>query len=180
MCAPVSLLAHPHVWIQYDAQARLIDGGVSSVLVRWTFDELFSKTLIKDMDENGDLEFQPEEVAIVYEYAFIGLEQSSFFANVWIGGDSVALGDAERFDASIVDGAVVYEFDLLVDAPPGRVSQVDVAFVDLTNFIAFGPVANRLPEAGTDQAFTRALSATVFLLDGIGDVQVPSIRLTRR
>jgi ABC-type uncharacterized transport system substrate-binding protein len=110
-------LAHPHVWIE--GVSTFVFEGREIVAIRhtWRFDDFFSALLIDDHDVDGDGTFDEVELASLKESAFANLEEYDYFTHVRIDGRPTPTREVDAFRAWVDEGALVYEFDVVLPEP---------------------------------------------------------------
>ena len=66
MLVPISVLAHPHVWIDYAATAQMSKDKIVAVREEWTFVKKFPFSLVGDLSDapiSGPMD--PKHTAII-------------------------------------------------------------------------------------------------------------------
>ena len=146
--APVSVAAHPHVFI--DTKLRVVadaNGVLEGVEITWTYDDFYSLLLLSDMglDNDGDGRLRQDELA-----------QLNGFDMNWVEGYQ---GDthATRNGAPVTLGP-----------PQGRGVTVDRGLITSTHFRAASGPADGLVVKAFDPTFYTAYS-----LEGAVDVEGP-------
>ena len=102
--------AHPHVFIDNRIEIVFNEEGLEGFNHEWTFDEMFSSTIIQEFDLNADGEFGEEEIKKVEEGAFSNLEEYDYFTDIKINGNRFKIQSVKDFYAKIDSGVMVYEF----------------------------------------------------------------------
>jgi len=128
--------AHPHVFIEAAAAIVVKDQSVTAIKVQWTFDELFSNTLIQDFDKNKNKQFEPDEIADLRQNAFRSLKDFGFLTWIRIDGKAVKIEPEmiADFSAAQSKAMVVYRFTINLSQPvdprktPFQVSLYDETF----------------------------------------------------
>jgi len=128
--------AHPHVFIEATAGLVVANQSVTSIKVQWTFDELFSNTLIEDFDKNKNKKFEPEEIADLKQNAFRSLKDFGFLTWIRIDNKPVKVEPEmiADFNATQRKAMVVYSFTINLKEPvdprrtPFQVSLYDETF----------------------------------------------------
>lgn len=147
LLCPVSVFAHPHVFIDNETTFLFDEGGLSGIRLRWTFDEMFGATFIMDYDADGNGVLEPAEVANIKAEAFDHLKNYGYFTRVTIDGRVFPVKFVKDFNAINVDGQLIYVFTIPchVSAAPGP-KTVTVAVFDreyYTQVDTSGVVAER-------------------------------------
>ncbi|WP_417814450.1 DUF1007 family protein [Thalassospira alkalitolerans] len=110
--------AHPHVWIDADAQMVFENDKITAITIHWLFDDLFSMTLIDEFDENHDLRFFDQENTAVHDNAFVALADVSWLTHLRTNEKLVSFKGAKDFKADITDDRrVSYDFTLMLNEP---------------------------------------------------------------
>ena len=110
--------AHPHVWIDADAQMIFEDDKITAIRLHWVFDDLFSLTLIDQFDKNHDLRFFDEENTDVHDNAFALLSEVSWLTHLRRNEELVTFAGTKDFKADITDDRrVSYDFTLTLKEP---------------------------------------------------------------
>lgn len=112
---PQLLPAHPHVWIDAHGELHFNGGRLHRVVHRWTFDELFTESILLDYDTNGNRRIEPGENREIAEGAFSNLEYYDYFTHLTVDGRELPVDRVENFVASVEKGRLVYRFDLPLD-----------------------------------------------------------------
>ncbi len=109
--------AHPHIWIDADAELRFTDGRLVAIEQRWVFDEVFSDFILQEHDRDGDGRFDAEETAAVRREAFESLVELDWLTHLRVGAERIALPEAQAFTVAVEDGLVAYRFTLPLPEP---------------------------------------------------------------
>lgn len=102
--------AHPHVFM--DTVVDIVGNGrrLEGVRIQWTFDKIFTATVLLDFDRNKDGALSPAEVKGVEQGAFSNLRNYHYFTYIITKDDRLEPVDVEQFDATVVDGKLRYTF----------------------------------------------------------------------
>ncbi|MBX2830121.1 MAG: DUF1007 family protein [Rhodospirillales bacterium] len=113
-----SALAHPHVWIDANAEFVFENDQITAIHVHWLFDDLFSMTLIDEFDQNYDTRFFDAENIAVRDGAFNALADVSWLTHLRRNDELISFAGATDFKADITDDRrVSYDFKLMLDTP---------------------------------------------------------------
>lgn len=113
-----SASAHPHVWIDANAEFVFEGDKITAVHVHWLFDDLFSMTLIDEFDKNHDTRFFDEENIAVRDNAFAALADVSWLTHLRQNENLVGFTGATDFKADVTDDRrVTYDFKLTLAEP---------------------------------------------------------------
>ncbi len=114
--APDAAQAHPHVFIDNVATFVFDQRGVAAIRLRWTFDEIFSASIISQFDRNKDKSFDAEELKALKAGAFDNLQNFGYFSHIDVDDKPVPTKRVTGFKAEIVKDQLVYEFTVPLDA----------------------------------------------------------------
>jgi ABC-type uncharacterized transport system substrate-binding protein len=114
---PQEAAAHPHVFINNVVSFVFEKEQVTGIHLEWTFDELFSSTVLEGFDQNGDGAFDAGEIKEAEAGAFSNLRDYHYFSNLWVDGQAVAEIAVRDFTAAAKDGIVTYNFVIPLAKP---------------------------------------------------------------
>jgi ABC-type uncharacterized transport system substrate-binding protein len=128
--------AHPHLFIKSWSTFAFDNNTLKYVQLKWRFDPMFSSTLLKDYDKNGDQRFQKSEIRALQQEAFSNLRKHNYFSHLRINGREFRVRRVSSFYAYVIGGKyVVYRFRIPVginlDSGKGTIS---LALYDPTYF----------------------------------------------
>lgn len=139
--------AHPHVWIDTIATFVFEHGKVVSLRLDWTFDELFSDSLLQEVQAKkrpGRLD--DRQVKQLYEKAFANLKTEQYFIHLYLGGKRLPIQEVAEFSAANRSGRVAYQFTVRLPSPvdpivtPVALSVYDEAYFVEVSFDGKTPV----------------------------------------
>ena len=148
-----SVQAHPHIWI--DNKIKLIGtkGKITTIDVKWLFDQVYSGQIRAEYDVNNDNKFDENEIKNIQANGFNVLSERNYFAHIFVDNKMMTSLTLSRFSASITDKGVVYDFRLDLPKPIIPSNQnvtigfyddeyyVDIAYSDKNGFEpAFAPM----------------------------------------
>jgi len=107
---PASLYAHPHMSLEAKVDFVLEGKTCTGAWMEWTFDPLFSATIIGEHDTNRDGRFDTKENTQVYQRAFINLKNYGYFIYIRKGDTRSNPAGVEQFQAFQKQGRLVYRF----------------------------------------------------------------------
>ncbi len=110
---PVSAYAHPHIFI--DAKFEAVagpDGTISELRNVWTFDEVFSSSVLLDFDKNGDMNLDAAELKNVGKTVRNSLAQYNYYTNISLDGKKIEIGKPDRIRADYNDDALTLTFSV--------------------------------------------------------------------
>jgi len=137
--------AHPHIWIDTGATFVFERGKVISLRLDWTFDEVFSDTLLHAVPGTrrpGKLD--ERQIKHLYDHDFANLKTDQYFIHLYVGDKRLPIREVADFTAASRDGRVVYQFTVRLPSPVDPVSTpltlsvydesyfVEVAFTEAT------------------------------------------------
>jgi len=132
------LLAHPHLFIEPSLEFIVSDNSIRAVRVCWKWDRWWSMDVIFDCDINRDGYLDEEEIKLVYNDYFKGIQNFNYFTQIFIDGNKSNTGQVKNFTAKINnDETVSYCFDFAVEASLNRSVKFEIRFEDITIFTAF-------------------------------------------
>jgi len=132
LAAPLS--AHPHVWVDVQAEVVLADGTVDGVWTEWTFDDMFSQLILTDNDPKGTGKVDAKMNASIKRTYFDNLRNFDYFSHFIVGTKELKVPTPQKFQATITPkGLVKYRFYLPLAAPLGK-STFSVSFYDDSYF----------------------------------------------
>lgn len=156
--SPVSVTAHPHVFIDSRVTFQFGEQELEGFWVEWNFDQLFTSMIVMDFGaprEEGP--FTPEVIRTIREGAFSNLQYYDYFTCAVVDDREYPAQDVEQFSAFMRDRRVVYRFFVPFRHPlDERLRTVRVRMYDETFFtdIAFEenhPVAVDSPVPLTEE-----------------------------
>jgi ABC-type uncharacterized transport system substrate-binding protein len=108
--------AHPHVFIE-NKMAFVFDAGkVTALRLTWTFDDVFSDSLLMQFDADGDGTFDDLESKAVGESVLPNLKMFHYFTYVFVDGKQLDPIEPAGFVASADDKRIV-TFRMMVPLP---------------------------------------------------------------
>ncbi|CAN7172078.1 DUF1007 family protein [Trinickia sp. LjRoot230] len=141
------LFAHPHVWVTYASVARMQGSTLSAVQEKWTFSKGFPVSIVGDvaaMPKSGPL--GPKYTRLFKEQAFDSLKAADYFTHVFVDGKPAHFGEARNFTVAVLDGRIVYTFELpLADKVDMKLAPVQLGVWDDTFFVDFQAPSNGVP-----------------------------------
>jgi ABC-type uncharacterized transport system substrate-binding protein len=129
--------AHPHVFAENNVVFDFNGKGLTGVKIRWTFDELYSSSIIMDYDKNRDRTFEPDEAKKLARQAMADLKLNHYFTYVRVNGRDFPVNSIKDFQVAINQGRVVYSFCVPCPISVRTTEQsVDVSCYDENYYIA--------------------------------------------
>jgi len=162
------LWAHPHVWVEAQAEVTVSAGFVEGVWAVWTFDDVFSQLILADNDANGDGKIDAKENLTLKKGYFDNLKGYAFFSHLGLGAKTLPIPTPQNFTASVTaDGKVSYRFFLplgvrLDPKAPLSVSFYDETFFTDMIFVKKNPVVLKVTDGGQATAALRADKSKTF------------------
>ncbi|MFP4330244.1 MAG: DUF1007 family protein [Spirochaetaceae bacterium] len=131
-----SLAAHPHVWIDSRTEVYFDADRLDRLVHHWTFDELFSQSVLLDYDTNRNQRIEEAERRQIEANAFSNLRYYDYFTHLVLGGREVQVSEVEDFDARVEGTRLVYTFTIPLDLAVERGWQrIAVGVWDATYFV---------------------------------------------
>ena len=137
MLAAGPALAHPHIFV--DAELEVIadnSGNVAKLRNAWTFDEVFSSSVILDFDTNQDLKLDASELQKLATTIYGSLADYGYFTVVTHNGHDVKMAKPENFKAHYKDGQMSVTFDISPQAPTPAKGSLTFSIYDPTFYTA--------------------------------------------
>ena len=109
--APVTALAHPHVFA--DARLEVVagsDGNIEELHNVWRFDEIFSSQVLLDFDKNTNLVLDPPELEEVGATVLASLEEFGYYTTLTHDGKPVAVARPDVIHVDYKDGQLLMFF----------------------------------------------------------------------
>lgn len=140
----IPLFAHPHVYIDDVVTATFSASRLERLDFRWTFDDLYSSTLISDYSRAKQGRFTAAEAGELRAGGFDNLENYHWFIIVRIGSREVPLRGVDRFVPTIEGNRVVYSFGFPLGlALPSGAFSLTIRVYDDTYYTAFAKMEAR-------------------------------------
>ncbi|CAA7617573.1 DUF1007 family protein [Magnetospirillum sp. SS-4] len=117
LTAPTAAMAHPHVMVDVHALVEFKDGKAVSLFMGWTFDPVFSSSLLADFDADKNGRLDPGEVKALEAEAFRDTREQSHFTYARIGDTPVKWPDVTNFKVMAVKDSLLYAFRLNFPQP---------------------------------------------------------------
>jgi ABC-type uncharacterized transport system substrate-binding protein len=111
-------MAHPHIFVnaKFEAVAGA-DGDLLSLRHNWTFDEVFSSSVLLDFDKNENMTLDPPELEAVAKTVSASLSKYNYYTNITVNGKPVPLAKPEAIHATYVDQSLTLSFTLKPSQP---------------------------------------------------------------
>jgi len=132
LISAAAVFAHPHVSIVNKAEFVWKDASLSGVYLEWTFDHFFSSDIISWLDEDKNGQFDARESGLVYNNAFINLENYYYYTFIRQGNKRTNPPKVTQFIARIEKGQMVYRFFIDLSSYPKQ--DLYLAVYDYTFF----------------------------------------------
>jgi ABC-type uncharacterized transport system substrate-binding protein len=109
--------AHPHVFIEDRVVFMFAADKIIAITESWTFDDIFSDTLIQQFDTNGDSAFDTAESKSVAKGTLPNLKKFRYFNYVWVDGKDLGSIDPIDFTAVAKNKKVTFVFSVKLPKP---------------------------------------------------------------
>jgi ABC-type uncharacterized transport system substrate-binding protein len=109
--------AHPHVFIENRVAFLFTGGKITAIEESWTFDEIFSDTLIQQFDANSDGSFDSLESKAVGKGTLPNLKKFRYFNYIWVDGKDLGSIDPVDFSAVAKNKKVTFVFTVKLPKP---------------------------------------------------------------
>ncbi|MCK5807525.1 DUF1007 family protein [bacterium] len=129
--------AHPHLFI--DAEITVVFSGksVKGFIHRWSFDEMFSSSMIAEFDHNKDGKFSLAERAKLKKEAFEYTSEQDYFTHAHIGKKPIPITTATDFIPSIEKGVLIYRFFTPIPTLAHTKEKITLQIFDDTYYTSF-------------------------------------------
>ncbi len=138
-CVP-ALIAHPHVWVDVSLRVDFDkNGDIASIMEIWRYDEMFSMAVIKQIDKNGDGDFDAKEESDLKNLYFSSIERFGFYTHIFVNGKEAKTGmKLKDFSARMSDGNLIYVFTIVPEKPLNPLkSEIDIGIYDSGYYTEF-------------------------------------------
>jgi tRNA threonylcarbamoyladenosine biosynthesis protein TsaE len=109
--------AHPHVFIEDRVVFMFAADKIIAITESWTFDEVFSDTLVQQFDANGDGAFDAAESKAVAKGTLPNLKKFRYFNYIWVDGKDLGSIDPIDFTAVAKNKKVTFVFSVKLPKP---------------------------------------------------------------
>jgi ABC-type uncharacterized transport system substrate-binding protein len=96
--------AHPHVFVDNKVVFVFNARGLTGVKIQWTFDELYSSSVIMDYDKNRDHILNSAETRRLAGQALADLKLKHFFTYIRVNGRDFTVESIMKFKVAIKNG----------------------------------------------------------------------------
>lgn len=131
------LHAHPHLFVDVDVSLVWKNGNVSGFQHIWTFDRIFSSTMIPELDLNGNGKIDEVENKPAFSKGFSYSKKYNYFNTIKVNGKRRKKVEVENFRAEIKKKRLIYEFFVPVDTESSGLEQISLAVFDPTYYTSF-------------------------------------------
>jgi ABC-type uncharacterized transport system substrate-binding protein len=104
------LFAHPHVFIDYQANFIFNQKGLSGVKLKWIFDEFYSASLLRDYDQKHDKSLSVSEVKRLQKEAFAAIANYNYFCDLRLNKKVFVIRSITDFNAAVENNRLIYVF----------------------------------------------------------------------
>ncbi len=109
--------AHPHVFVETELTFVFDQSGVQKLKVVYHYNKMFTEELLDNFDENGNNQFEKEEIEEIRQKAFSNLVNFSYFIHITHGKTKIKHGEVSDFDVVLTDEGLYYSFTLNTAIP---------------------------------------------------------------
>ena len=137
-------LAHPHIFM--DAEANLVfnEKGFEGVQNHWVFDELYSKAMLESVDKDKDGKLNSEETKALQKIILPPILKFSYYNYLALGSKFVTPSQITNFTASFEQGKLILLFLTRFNIPASEnYTMLLLAVTDPTNYIQITPDLNK-------------------------------------
>jgi ABC-type uncharacterized transport system substrate-binding protein len=131
--------AHPHVWVNVQAEVVYDGGRIAGLRHHWTFDEMYSTMAIQGLDTNNDGAYSRDELAELTKVNMEGLKEFGYFTVSRLGEKTLAVKDPSEAYLEVDKQGILSLTFLLPYAEPvlAEAEGFTFAVYDASFFIAF-------------------------------------------
>lgn len=148
-----AVAAHPHVFIDNTVTFVFTGDKITGLRMLWTFDEVFSETLLEDFDADRDGSFSAAEVAKIKKTSLPSLKQFDYFTHLWVDGKPFKSFDTTDLMVTHKGDSVNYDMQITLAKPlDPRRGKIGAAIFDDTYYSRGRPA---FAGAGTVQGDSR-------------------------
>lgn len=134
----IQIHSHPHMFITSETTFVFNSEKLEGFFVKWTFDDMFSATIIDEYDKDKSGSFNSKETAVIKKNAFDYVAESKFFINMKINGKTKVIKKVRRFTAKIKNSKLVYRFFVPINEKASKKgSVINLSVFDETFYIDF-------------------------------------------
>ena len=138
MVAPVTAVAHPHVWVTVETTVVYDGGRITGLKHRWVFDELYAAMAIQGLDADGDGTYTREELAELAQVNIDGLKEFKYFTFSKLGKTPLTHQEPVDYYLEYKDDELSLYFTLPFEQPiMAEAEGFNFSVFDETFFIAF-------------------------------------------
>jgi len=117
MLLPRAAAGHPHVFIEDRVVFMFAGDKIVALTQSWTFDEVFSDTLLQQFDADQDGAFNAAESKEVAEGTLPNLKKYRYFNYIWVDGKDLGPIAPSDFVASAKGKKVTFVFSVRLPKP---------------------------------------------------------------
>lgn len=135
--APLAASAHPHIFINAEAEIRFNDAGqVVAVHNRWTFDEAYSSWAVQGLDTNLDGVLTREELQPLADDNMAGLGEYAYYTFAGEGNATLEFAYGSNPTMDYTGGLQTLAFDVAVSSPYLIGDTLELAINDPEYYVA--------------------------------------------
>jgi len=128
---------------------------LEGIFIEWTFDDMFSETIISEYDKDRSRSFSVKETANLKKNAFDYVAESRYFIDLRINGKVKTVTKVENFIAKIKKNRLIYRFYVPLNIKAvKKEAVVNFSVFDETFYIAFDV---KKPEVEPNAALTQSV-----------------------
>ncbi|MGD9639026.1 MAG: DUF1007 family protein [Alphaproteobacteria bacterium] len=128
--------AHPHVFVDSSVNVIFDGDNITSIEQTWSFDEMFSMSIIDEFDADQDKVFSPDETEKLKSGAFENLRNYNFFNNIFFDKKKIENLEYSDFSAKINGENLIYTFKVNLKEPiTPKTSKVSIGIYDTEFFV---------------------------------------------
>ncbi|MEH6632478.1 MAG: DUF1007 family protein [Halopseudomonas aestusnigri] len=137
--------AHPHVWVDAAVIIHKNESGqIAAIEPVWIFDDLYTATLLPDLDKdqsgivekNELLDFAKEAIGNLHEWGYFLKAQT-------VNGRALAFDKKVTTESVLLNNRLLLRFKLMLDQPIAAAKVIELKMYDPSYFIAIELVKNK-------------------------------------
>lgn len=133
-----TVAAHPHVWVTVETTVDYVNGTVTGLSHKWTFDEMYTAMAIQGLDTNNDGQYDRKELAELAQVNIDGLKEFDYFTFAKLGSSALAFDPPKDYWLEYTNGMLSLHMTTPLKQPVlAEAEGLSFAVYDPSYFIAF-------------------------------------------
>lgn len=137
--------AHPHVWVDAAVIIHKNESGqIAAIEPVWVFDDLYTATLLPDLDKDQSGTVEKNELLGFAEEAINNLHEWGYFLKAQNeNGQALVFGNKITTESVLLNNRLLLRFKLLLDQPIMAAEVIELKMYDPSYFIAIELVKDK-------------------------------------